>query len=54
MRSGSLAAAPRSRTRGWRTASGDRQVADLIDDQESVAGDEADALLELSLALGLG
>ena len=36
------------------TAGGDRQIADLVDDQESVAGDEADALLELSLALGLG
>jgi hypothetical protein len=35
-------------------AGGDRQVADLVDDQQGVAGDEADALLELSFALGLG
>jgi hypothetical protein len=35
-------------------AGGDRQVADLVDDEESIAGNEADALLELSFALGLG
>src|SRR4029077_1755465 len=35
-------------------AGGDRQVSDLVDDEQGVAGDEANALLELSFALGLG
>ena len=32
----------------------DREVADLVDDQQGIAGNEADALLELALAFGLG
>ncbi len=37
-----------------RAARGERQVADLVDDEQRVARVEADALPELSLAFGLG